>query len=47
MESLSKKELESLLNIVANHYEVEQLDNKNSYAYKLYSKLEDVKNNLK
>ena len=47
MKNLSKKEVESLLNIVSNYYDVEQFDNKNSYAYKLYSKLEDIKNNLK
>jgi hypothetical protein len=44
MERLSKKELESLLNILSNHYNEEQLDNKNSYAYNLYSKLLDIKN---
>ncbi len=45
MENLSKKEVESLLHIVANHYDIEQFDNDNSYAYKLYSKLLNIKEN--
>jgi len=46
MGNLSKKQLESLLYIVANHYDIEQFDDENSYASKLYSKLLKLKEKL-